>query len=153
MAHGQRIVTVESCSGGYLAKLLTDVPGSSQWFDCGYVTYSNTAKQRDLGVAAQDLLLHGAVSEVVVRAMAEGALTRTAADVAVSLSGVAGPEGGTPRNPVGSVWLGLATRGDDGVRAEAQHRQFGGDRDEVRREAVAAAMQWMLLRLTQTRRD
>jgi nicotinamide-nucleotide amidase len=137
---GGRLVTVESCTGGYLAKLLTDIPGSSRWFEGGYVTYSNAAKQRDVGVQAQTLLLHGAVSEAVVREMAEGALARTAADCAVAVSGVAGPDGGTPRNPVGSVWIAVARRSQGGWETSAGHHLFPGDRDAVRRQAVAAAL-------------
>ena len=101
LARGLRVVTAESCTGGLVAKLLTDVPGSSNWFDCGYVTYSNEAKQRDLGVAAETLQVHGAVSEATVTQMAVGALTRSGADRAVAVSGVAGPDGGTAAHPVG----------------------------------------------------
>jgi nicotinamide-nucleotide amidase len=144
VARGQRLVTVESCTGGYLAKLLTDVAGSSQWFDCGYVTYSNAAKQRDVGVHAQTLLRHGAVSEAVVREMAEGALQRCGAQLALSISGVAGPDGGTRRNPVGSVWFARAAREGDELVCHAQQLQFAGDRDAVRRQAVAVALRWLL---------
>ena len=143
-SQGRRLVTVESCTGGYVAKLLTDVAGSSQWFDCGYVTYSNTAKQRDVGVHPQTLLREGAVSDAVVREMAEGAIARTHADIAISLSGVAGPEGGTPRHPVGSVWFGKAQREGDAVSCFVQHRQFDGDRDAVRRQSAAVALRWLL---------
>ena len=143
-ARGLSLVTAESCTGGYLAKLLTDLPGSSRWFEAGYVTYSNAAKQRDVGVLAQTLLLHGAVSEAVVREMAEGALTRTGADLAVSLSGVAGPDGATARNPVGSVWIGLSRRAGDQVVTQALHHRFEGDRDAVRRQAVGAALTHLL---------
>ncbi|MEN9704373.1 MAG: hypothetical protein RLZZ393_252 [Pseudomonadota bacterium] len=135
-----RLVTVESCTGGYLAKLLTDIPGSSRWFEGGYVTYSNAAKQRDVGVLAQTLLRHGAVSEAVVREMAEGAIVRTGAALSVALSGVAGPAGGTARNPVGSVWVGFAAQGPGGPRVTTAHHAFGGDRDAVRRQAAAAAL-------------
>jgi nicotinamide-nucleotide amidase len=138
------LVTVESCTGGYVAKLLTDVAGSSHWFDCGYVTYSNSAKQRDIGVHPQTLLRHGAVSEAVVREMAEGALLRGTADLAISISGVAGPDGGTGRNPVGSVWFALARRQGDGIASDAQHQQFRGDRDAVRRQSAATALRWLL---------
>jgi nicotinamide-nucleotide amidase len=138
------LVTVESCTGGYLAKLLTDVAGSSQWFEAGYVTYSNAAKQRDVGVHAQTLLRHGAVSEATVREMAEGAVARTGADLAVSISGVAGPTGGTARNPVGSVWFALARARDGRVSVGARHRQIAGDRDAVRRQAVETALTWLL---------
>ena len=105
---GLKVATAESCTGGYLAKLLTDVPGSSRWFESGYVSYSNMAKQRSLGVAADTLAQHGAVSEQAVLEMAVGALAATGAHVAVSISGVAGPDGGTAVHPVGEVWLAKA---------------------------------------------
>jgi nicotinamide-nucleotide amidase len=139
-----RLISVESCTGGFVAKLLTDLAGSSAWFDSGFVTYSNAAKQRDVGVHPQTLLRHGAVSEAVVREMAEGALARSDADVAVSLSGVAGPTGGTARNPVGSVWIGVARRGADRLHTRARHHQLVGDRDAVRRAAAAAAFGLLL---------
>ncbi len=138
-AGGLHAVTVESCTGGYVAKLLTDIAGSSRWFDGGLVTYSNLAKQRDAGVRAATLTAHGAVSEAVAREMAAGALMRANADRAVSITGVAGPDGGTPRNPVGSVWFALADRGD-APRIVARHEQFTGDRDAVRRHSVAVAL-------------
>lgn len=141
-----RLVTVESCTGGFVAKLLTDIPGSSRWYDGGYVTYSNAAKQRDVGVLAQTLLRHGAVSEAVVLEMAEGALARTGADLAVALSGVAGPDGGTARNPVGSVWIAVSRRADEGVATGAEHHQFAGDRDAIRRQAVLAALTMLVER-------
>lgn len=145
LARGQRAVTVESCTGGYVAKLLTDVPGSSRWFDCGYVTYSNAAKQRDVGVAGTTLAAHGAVSAGTVREMATGALQRTGADLAVAISGVAGPDGGTERNPVGSVWFALAQRSGAGDgRCDARHRQFAGDRDAIRRQACTMALALLL---------
>ncbi|MGH8267384.1 MAG: CinA family protein, partial [Steroidobacteraceae bacterium] len=106
----RRIVTAESCTAGWVAKALTDVPGSSQWFECGYVTYSDAAKVRDLGVAARTLADFGAVSEQTVREMAEGALRASRASVAVAVSGIAGPEGGTPDKPVGTVWFCAAAR-------------------------------------------
>lgn len=137
---GLRAVTVESCTGGYVAKLLTDIPGSSGWFEGGYVTYSNAAKQRDVGVIAATLAANGAVSEAVVRQMAAGALERTGADRAVSISGVAGPDGGTARNPVGSVWFAMAMRHGDGAEVVALHRQYDGDRDAVRRQAASTAL-------------
>ena len=140
---GLKLVTVESCTGGLVAKLLTDVAGSSQWFDCGYVTYSNAAKQRDVGVQPQTLLLHGAVSEAVVREMAGGALQRTGADLALALSGVAGPSGGTARNPVGSVWMALAQRTADGSDISVRFERFVGDRDAVRRQAAAVVLGWL----------
>ncbi|MEY4763001.1 MAG: hypothetical protein RLZZ200_2857 [Pseudomonadota bacterium] len=138
-AHALRLVTVESCTGGFVAKLLTDIPGSSRWFEGGYVTYSNAAKQRDAGVLPQTLLRHGAVSEAVVIEMAEGALARSGADLAVALSGVAGPDGGTARNPVGSVWIAVARRAGETAVSAASHHHFPGDRDAVRRQAAAMA--------------
>src|SRR5580700_10352372 len=115
-AAGQRLATAESCTGGWVAKALTDVPGSSQWFECGFVTYSNAAKMRDVGVLARTLADHGAVSEATVREMAAGALRVSGADIAVAISGIAGPDGGTVDKPVGTVWFGLATwRGPDVV--------------------------------------
>ena len=138
---GLRVVTVESCTGGYLAKLLTDLAGSSAWFECGYVTYSNAAKQRDVGVTPQTLLMHGAVSQQTVLEMAQGALLRTGADLALSISGVAGPGGATLHNAVGSVWMAWAVRGPGGaVEVTAEHQQFAGDRDAVRRQSVARAL-------------
>lgn len=133
-----RIATAESCTAGWIAKALTDVPGSSRWFECGYVTYSNAAKIRDLGVSEQTLAEHGAVSAATVREMAEGALARSGAEVAVAVSGIAGPEGGTPEKPVGTVWLAVAMRN----RPQRLYERCGfeGDRDAVRRQTVAHAL-------------
>jgi nicotinamide-nucleotide amidase len=141
---GLGVVTAESCTGGMVAKSLTDVPGSSNWFECGYVTYSNEAKQRDLGVAAATLQSFGAVSEQTVMEMAEGALARTGADLAVAVSGVAGPDGGSVLNPVGSVWFALATRTAQGVETRAIHHQFKGGRDAVRRQSAATALELLM---------
>lgn len=141
----QKAVLAESCTGGYVAKLITDVPGSSQWFDCGLVTYSNESKQRCLGVAAETLLEHGAVSENTVLEMAAGALSLGEAHCAVAISGVAGPDGGTPLHPVGDVWFALARRHAGGsVEAIAVHRHFSGQRDEIRRQAAAVALMLFL---------
>src|ERR1700724_3929971 len=104
-AAGRRRATAESCTGGWVAKALTDVPGSSQWFECGFVTYSNAAKMRDLKVAGVTLQNFGAVSEQTVREMAEGALRVSGATVALAVSGIAGPDGGTPGKTVGTVWV------------------------------------------------
>jgi nicotinamide-nucleotide amidase len=144
-----RLATAESCTGGYLAKLLTDIPGSSRWFEGGWVCYSNAAKLRDLGVRAATLAAHGAVSEQVVRELARGALTVGGVDRAIAISGVAGPDGGTVRHPVGEVWFGQAARGGGGgggggVRVEAVRRHWPGDRDAVRRESVQFALKWLL---------
>jgi nicotinamide-nucleotide amidase len=105
-----RIVTAESCTGGWIAKAFTDVAGSSRWFECGYVTYSNAAKARDLGVAERTLREHGAVSEPTVREMATGALRATGADVSIAVSGIAGPDGGSAEKPVGTVWFCVGRR-------------------------------------------
>lgn len=138
-AAGLKVVLAESCTGGWVAKALTDVAGSSQWFERGYVSYSNAAKQQALGVAAATLAVHGAVSGPVVAEMAAGALAASAADVAVAISGVAGPDGGSVEKPVGLVWLAVARRGA-GAAPRTCERRFGGDREAVRRAAVAQAL-------------
>lgn len=143
-AAGWRIVTVESCTAGWIAKALTDVPGSSQWVDSGYVTYSNTAKMRDVGVAARTLVEHGAVSEATVREMANGALRATGVEMAIAVSGIAGPDGGTAEKPVGTVWFGVATSQAQGTAAVCERRHFTGDRDQVRRQSVAYALRLAL---------
>jgi nicotinamide-nucleotide amidase len=141
----QKAVLAESCTGGYVAKLLTDIPGSSQWFDFGLVTYSNESKQRCLGVAAETLLEYGAVSENTVLEMAAGALSLGEAHCAVAISGVAGPDGGTDRHPVGDVWFALARRLAGGAaEVMAVHRHFSGQRDEIRRQAAAVALMLFL---------
>lgn len=135
-ARGWQAATAESCTGGWIAKAITDVAGSSGWFGSGFVTYSNEAKCRMLGVPVSLLEAQGAVSELVVRAMAEGARRRAGADVAVAVSGIAGPGGGTAEKPVGLVWFGWAA--PQGTRAES--RRFPGGRDAVRRAGVAHAL-------------
>jgi len=134
-------VVAESCTGGWIAQSLTAIAGSSAWFDRGFVTYSNQAKQEMLGVSGATLQEHGAVSEQVVQEMAQGALNHSPAQLAVSVSGIAGPGGGTVDKPVGTVWFGWCRRGADTV---SEHRQFNGDRDAVRRQAVAHALQGLL---------
>jgi nicotinamide-nucleotide amidase len=114
-----RVVTAESCTGGWIAKVCTDAAGSSRWFECGYVTYSNEAKVRDLGVSARTLQEHGAVSEPTVREMAAGALRVTGADVSIAVSGIAGPDGGSVEKPVGTVWICVGRRVTDGSGAGA----------------------------------
>jgi len=145
-AAGRRLATAESCTGGWVSKVLTDVPGSSQWFECGFITYSNAAKVRDLGVSAGTLASFGAVSEQTVREMAEGALRLTGATVALAVSGIAGPDGGTPEKPVGTVWFCAAARhaGTADIIAERQH--FEGDRAVVRARAVLHGLR-LILRL------
>jgi nicotinamide-nucleotide amidase len=135
----RRLVTAESCTGGWIAKLCTDIPGSSDWFDCGFVCYSNTAKIRDLAVPEKLLETEGAVSDAVVRAMAEGAIARTGANVAIAVSGIAGPGGAVPGKPVGTVWFALAHRRIDRLEVQGHLIQFDGDRDAVRRQAVEYA--------------
>jgi nicotinamide-nucleotide amidase len=140
LARNQRVSAAESCTGGWIAKALTDVPGSSRWFEGGVVSYSNAAKHSVLGVPADLIAAHGAVSEPVVRAMAEGARAKLGSDIAVAVSGVAGPDGGTAEKPVGLVWLAWASR--RGTISE--RRTFAGDRESVRRQSVALALQRML---------
>ncbi len=139
-----RIVTAESCTGGFLAKCLTDLSGSSDYFDRGWVTYSNAAKQKMLGVSPALLARHGAVSGPVALAMARGALKSARATIAISVTGIAGPTGATPGKPVGTVWIAWARRERSGVRARAVHHHFRGDRDTVRRMTVAAALSGLL---------
>ncbi|KGK42993.1 damage-inducible protein CinA [Nitrincola sp. A-D6] len=141
LSRNARMVTAESCTGGWVAELLTQVSGSSAWFDAGYVTYSNQAKQRMLGVSAETLLLKGAVSEPVVVQMAEGARQDADADIAVAISGVAGPDGGTDRKPVGTVWFAWAIRGYPTVTCLSF---FSGDRQAIRAQAVEQALDGVL---------
>lgn len=140
----QTVATAESCTGGWIAKALTDVAGSSEWFHEGFVTYSNAAKIRRLAVARELLDRQGAVSEPVVRAMAAGALARARADLAVAVSGIAGPGGAVPGKPVGTVWFGWALRTAKGIRVVTVRRRFRGDRENVRRKTVAHALAGLL---------
>ena len=135
---GRMIATAESCTGGWVAKALTDKAGSSSYVVGGLVTYSNEAKEALLGVTRKSLDEHGAVSEPVVREMVAGALAATGAQVAVAISGIAGPGGGSDGKPVGTVWFAW---GCDPASTEAVVQQFEGDRDQVRRQAVLFALQ------------
>jgi nicotinamide-nucleotide amidase len=137
LAAGLTVATAESCTGGGLAAALTDLPGSSRWFERGWVTYSNAAKASELGVAEATLALEGAVSEAVVREMADGALRRSGAGLAVAISGIAGPDGGTSARPVGLVCFGLAR---SGRATRTWSRQLAGDRAAVRAASVQAAL-------------
>ena len=140
-ARGLMLATAESCTGGWVAAALTAIEGSSAWFERGFVTYSNAAKESMLGVRAATLTAHGAVSEPVATEMAVGALDHSQAQVALSITGVAGPAGGTPDKPVGTVCFGWA--GPAGaIRAVTRH--FAGDRTEVRRQAVIYALAELL---------
>jgi nicotinamide-nucleotide amidase len=140
-ARGLRLCTAESCTGGGMAHAVTAVPGSSAWFECGWVTYSNASKTRLLGVDTNLIERWGAVSEPVAAAMARGALERGTADLSVAVTGVAGPGGGTPAKPVGLVWFAWARR--DGA-CRTGHRVFPGDRTQVRDAAVLWGL-WQLL--------
>ena len=146
LARAQTLVTAESCTGGWIAKACTDVSGSSRWFQGGVVAYSNLLKVAFLDVPEGLLERYGAVSEQVVRAMAAGALTRTGSTVAVAVSGVAGPDGGTADKPAGTVWLAWAWREQDGsLRTETRRELYPGGRDEVRRWTVRCALERLLI--------
>ena len=136
-AHRQTLVTAESCTGGWIAKMLTDVPGSSGWFECGMAAYSYEAKQALLGVRPQTLETHGAVSRETVIEMVSGALVHSGATLAAAVTGIAGPGGGTKDRPVGTVWIAWNRRGG---YPPAVSFHFDGDRDAVRRQTVAAAL-------------
>lgn len=140
-SRGWMLATAESCTGGGIAQAVTSVAGSSTWFERGFVTYSNLSKQQMLGVQEATLIAHGAVSEATVREMAHGALRHSTAQVALAVSGIAGPGGGTPEKPVGTVCFAWATT--DG-RILATRQYFPGDRDEVRAQAVRVALQGLL---------
>ncbi len=135
------LATAESCTGGWVAKVVTAVAGSSEWYDRGYVTYSDAAKSEMLDVSGETIAEHGAVSEPVVRAMAEGAIAKSGAHIAVAISGIAGPLGGTPIKPVGTVCLSWAMEGQE-TRSSSTH--FAGDRNMVRQQAVMAAIQGLV---------
>ena len=137
IARGMTVVTAESCTGGWVAKTLTDIAGSSSWFECGVVAYSYEAKESLLGVQPQTLERTGAVSQETVVEMVSGALARYGASVAVAVTGIAGPSGGTPGKPVGTVWIGWKRRGG---YAQSELFHFAGDREAVRRQTVAAAL-------------
>lgn len=140
-ARGWLLATAESCTGGWIAEAVTATAGSSGWFDRGFVTYSNEAKTEMLGVGADTLARHGAVSEAAVREMVAGALARSRAQIAVAVSGVAGPGGGSPTKPVGMVCLAWAVAGE---APRAVTRRFDGDREAVRRQTVECALQELI---------
>lgn len=138
LQRGWLLATAESCTGGWIAKVVTDIPGSSAWFDRGFVTYSNAAKQEMLGVRRETLDTQGAVSERTVMEMAAGAIKLSRAQVAVAVSGIAGPAGGSPDKPVGSVCFAWAI---PGAGIQTRRLQFAGNRDEVRHQAVRVALE------------
>jgi nicotinamide-nucleotide amidase len=148
LGEGLKAVTAESCTGGWVAQSITAVAGSSAWFDRGFVTYTNDAKRDMLGVTEATLFAHGAVSEATVREMAAGALLKSIGDISVSVSGIAGPAGGTAAKPVGTVWLAWARRGHE---ATAECHVFSGDREAVRRQAVQRALEGLLELVNKTK--
>ena len=140
---GLRVAVAESCTGGLIASRLTDLPGSSRYLLAGFVAYSNEAKVRELGVRVEDLDRHGAVSEPVVRQMAEGARTRTGADLALATTGIAGPDGGSDEKPVGTLWVGLA----DASGSEARRYQLMRERGRNKELATQIALEWIRRRV------
>ena len=144
-AKNLKLATAESCTGGWIAKCITDLAGSSEWFDLSIVSYSNSAKHNLLNVSEVTLSTYGAVSEQIVCEMVVGVLQQSAADVALSVSGIAGPDGGSNDKPVGTVWFGWGMRESPPV-ARVQH--FTGDRDQVRQQAVEFALQGLLQLIT-----
>jgi len=143
---GRYAATAESCTGGWIAKAMTDIAGSSGWFAEGFVTYSNEAKRRRLGVPRAVLDKNGAVSQATARAMALGALKRSGAQIAVAVTGIAGPGGAVPGKPVGTVWLAWAVKRPGTVHVTAELKRFKGDRETVRRKTVRAALLGFLTR-------
>lgn len=135
------LVIAESCTGGWISKCITDVPGSSSWFDQGFVTYSDQAKMESLSVQHKTIERYGAVSENTVREMVAGALARTNASIAVGVTGIAGPSGGSTDKPIGTVWFGWQIRA---CSFHSERAQFEGDRDSVRRETVRLALDGIL---------
>ncbi|MGH8688858.1 MAG: CinA family protein [Burkholderiales bacterium] len=142
-ARGLMLAAAESCTGGWVSTACTALAGSSDWFERGYVTYSNAAKQEALGVREDTIRRHGAVSEETAREMAAGALANSHAQVALAITGIAGPTGGTPAKPVGTVCFAWA----QGSNMASETRRFDGDRESVRRQSVVHALQGVLARL------
>ena len=141
------IATAESCTGGWIAKVLTDMPGSSTWFEYGFVSYGNNAKRDLLNVDPAILDEFGAVSREVAEAMVGGAMEISGADLGLAVTGIAGPDGGTPEKPVGTVWMAWAARGHVG---KSECHQFDGDRDTIRRVTVTTALRGVLEYLEKT---
>jgi nicotinamide-nucleotide amidase len=143
-ARGMMLATAESCTGGWIAQAVTAVPGSSEWFERGFVTYTYISKREMLGVKPETLDAHGAVSEQTVHEMTTGALERSHAQVAVSVSGTAGPSGGTPQKPVGTVCFGWGVKNNRNGAVQTAVKHFDGDREAVRRQAVVFALERVL---------
>lgn len=141
---GLTLATAESCTGGWVAQVVTHTAGSSEWFDRGFVTYANEAKQDMLGVSAETLATHGAVSGPTAAAMATGALAHSHAGISLAVTGIAGPSGGSVEKPVGTVWFGWCKQG---LLAETEQKRFDGDRETVRRQALIHALHGLLERL------
>lgn len=152
-ARGATLTTAESCTGGWVAKVITDIAGSSAWFERGFVTYSNEAKAQMIGVKSETLDAHGAVSEPVVVEMAIGALKAARADYAISISGIAGPDGGSDEKPVGTVWFGWAWREEAEIKTAARCWCFPGDRNAVRCQAVLKGLGGLIAILTKKSLD
>lgn len=147
-SHGLMLATAESCTGGGVAQAITEVPGSSAWFERGFVTYSNLSKQQLLGVDEVTLSRYGSVSEAVVREMVSGALANSTAKVALAVSGIAGPDGGTPDKPVGTVWFAWGVK-NSVIHTYSQRNLLPGNRAEVRAQAVRIALQGVIDMLNQ----
>jgi len=139
--HGYLLSTAESCTGGAVANAITDIPGSSEWFDCGFITYSSESKREILGVTQDSLVNHGAVSEAVVRQMVTGALRHSLSEVALAVSGIAGPTGATSGKPIGTVWLAWGIKGRPPI---ACLHYLHGDRTEIRKRSTLLALQGTL---------
>ena len=141
------VATAESCTGGWIAKALTDVPGSSGCFGYGIVSYSNGAKESILGVSNSTLAEHGSVSEAVVREMAEATLRLSGVDISVAVSGIAGPDGGSDEKPVGTVWFAWSVRRDDGITTDTDLQRFAGNRESIRKQTVIHGLEGVRGRL------
>lgn len=139
--HKLMLTTAESCTGGQVAEVITTITGSSNWFERGFVTYSNESKQEMLGIPAEIIAKHGAVSEATAHAMAEGALKHSHADVSLAVTGIAGPDGGTQEKPVGTVWFAWARKG---AETKTLHQHFQGDRITIRDQAVETALRGLI---------
>lgn len=148
--NGLKLVTAESCTGGWVGQIITAIPGSSSWYDRGFITYSNAAKQQMLHVQPQTLAQHGAVSEPTAREMAQGALIRSEAQIAIAVTGIAGPSGGSAEKPVGTVCFAWVLKTAFATSANSQTRHFSGDREAIRRQSAAAALQGILALLENT---